>query len=404
MDSGSAVSEESRDAYAVAVHINFIPNLFLSTYDVDVSLDGAEQGKLKHGEDIDYEFELEQGEHSLVFTSSESSSVKGSISFEVSDDIEASYKITCHSDKIEVVEEYIVNKNAAGENEAMTPLSASDYRKKDYREIVQSLEEAGFTNVSAEPVYDIVWGITDEGSSDKISIDGKTDFKRGEVFKNDVEIVVTYHLKTEDDPSRVLEAESSSSSTTSSKPESSSSSTTSSKSTSSSSSTSSSKPESSSSTTSSKPESSSSTTSSKPASSSSSTTSSKPASSSSSTTSSKPISSSSSTVPASEADIPYVPAETQTTGIELISMTNPVRRNEDAQITIKGTPNTEYSIKVIYSSGASTADGLENKFSDSNGYVTWTWHVGGRTKLGDNKRVEIGGGGQTLKTTFSVVN
>lgn len=120
-----------------------------------------------------------------------------------------------------------------------------------------------------------------------------------------------------------------------------------------------------------------------------------------SASSSAPASSSSSTT---DEDIPYSPAHTVTDGIELVSMTNPLKRNEDAELTIKGIPNTEYFIYVYYSSGKSTAAGLESKTSDNEGYVTWTWHVGGRTKLGDNKRVEVSGGGQKLSTTFSVVN
>lgn len=344
--------------YNATIHINFISNLLFSTYDVEVSLDGVSQGKLGHGEDADFEFELETGEHSLSFTSSDSSDVNGSVLFAVSDDIEASFKISCHSSEIDVEEEYLINKNTIGENEAIISSSASEYKNKDYMEVVQSLEEAGFTNISTQAVYDIVWGVTDEGTTDEISIGGNNTFKKGDVFKKDIEIVVKYHLKEKDDPSNLSGSESSSSSTSSEKPESNSSST------------SSEKPESSSSSTENIP------------------------------VVSMPISTSS----MSDEDIPYAPAETQTTGIELISMTNPLRRNEDAQITIKGAPNTEYRIDVYYSSGRSTADGLENKVSDSEGYVTWTWHVGGRTKLGDNKRVEIKGGGQTLKTTFSVVN
>lgn len=94
----------------------------------------------------------------------------------------------------------------------------------------------------------------------------------------------------------------------------------------------------------------------------------------------------------------------QSNEITLVSMTNPLRRNEDATITIQGAPNTEYQIAVYYSSGKSTAEGLENKYSDSNGIVSWTWHVGGKTNLGDNKRIKITGGGKTYETTFSVVD
>lgn len=95
---------------------------------------------------------------------------------------------------------------------------------------------------------------------------------------------------------------------------------------------------------------------------------------------------------------------TQSNEITLVSMTNPLRRNEDATITIQGAPNTEYQIAVYYSSGKSTAEGLENKYSDSNGIVSWAWHVGGKTNLGDNKRIKITGGGKTYETTFSVVD
>lgn len=89
--------------------------------------------------------------------------------------------------------------------------------------------------------------------------------------------------------------------------------------------------------------------------------------------------------------------------IILISFNSMFKRNEDASITIQGKPNTEYTIKVYYSSGASKAEGLENKTSDSNGLVSWTWHVGGKTNLGDNKRLVISGGNEKFETNFSVV-
>ncbi len=67
---------------------------------------------------------------------------------------------------------------------------------------------------------------------------------------------------------------------------------------------------------------------------------------------------------------------------------------------IKGTPNTEYSNKVYYPSGASSAAGLENKISDKDGFVSWSWKVGGKTKAGEHN-IEISGGGQTLETVFT---
>lgn len=75
-----------------------------------------------------------------------------------------------------------------------------------------------------------------------------------------------------------------------------------------------------------------------------------------------------------------------------VSWSATVGRNEDAHVTIKGQAGIEYEITVYYKSGPSTAKGLEMQVADENGYVTWTWHVGGRTSLGTFKIVVTGGG------------
>ena len=67
------------------------------------------------------------------------------------------------------------------------------------------LEDAGFSNIQTEILYDIVLGWTDEGEVKSVSIDGRTDFKKGEVFKQDVPVVITYHMKEEDDPNKPVE-------------------------------------------------------------------------------------------------------------------------------------------------------------------------------------------------------
>lgn len=60
-----------------------------------------------------------------------------------------------------------------------------------------------------------------------------------------------------------------------------------------------------------------------------------------------------------------------------------VRRNEVVTITVKGNPNTEYTISVKYKSGhESKANGLGKAMSDADGNVSWTWRIGSRTGLG----------------------
>ena len=89
-----------------------------------------------------------------------------------------------------------------------------------------------------------------------------------------------------------------------------------------------------------------------------------------------------------------------TTSIQVNTSLN-FRRNEEATVSITGQPNTDYRITVYYKSGASSADGLGTKRSDSSGRVSWTWHIGGKTTPG-TYTLKISGGGQTIEKYFTV--
>lgn len=71
--------------------------------------------------------------------------------------------------------------------------------------------------------------------------------------------------------------------------------------------------------------------------------------------------------------------------VELIS-TNIVKGGT-SEIKIKGSKNTNYSIKVYLKSGVSKASGLIDKVSDSDGYVTWNFKLASNTKNGNYKIV-----------------
>lgn len=73
--------------------------------------------------------------------------------------------------------------------------------------------------------------------------------------------------------------------------------------------------------------------------------------------------------------------------LELLTLTETVSAGKKASVTVKGLPNTEYRITVTYSS-VSQAKGLENKYSDESGVISWTWRVGNKTKPGKYK-IEI---------------
>ena len=106
-----------------------------------------------------------------------------------------------------------------GEGEVAVPSSAADYKYDNYQDVQKDLENAGFTTITTEILYDIVWGWTEEGEVKSVSIDGRTDYEKGEVFKQDAPIIITYHMKEEDDPNKPTETEPEESKTTTPTPE-----------------------------------------------------------------------------------------------------------------------------------------------------------------------------------------
>lgn len=93
---------------------------------------------------------------------------------------------------------------------------------------------------------------------------------------------------------------------------------------------------------------------------------------------------------------------TSTSDINLVSMTTPVSRGSDATISIKGVPNTTYDIDVMYSSGESKASGLEDKTSDSEGNVSWTFKVSSNVKVGTYE-VKITDGENSVSYSLEVI-
>ena len=189
--------------YFVTIHVDFVPNIIFSKYNVDLLVNGVNMGTLEHGEDEDFTFSLEPGEYSLTFESADSSPVKGEVSLFVDYDIDASYYISCHNDKVYVEEQYVDRQIELADGEVKLDTAASDYCHKNYKEVSAALSALGFTNIKYEVLYDIVLGWTDDGDVDSVCINGNKDFKRGDVFAADAEIIITYHMPKDDDPSKI---------------------------------------------------------------------------------------------------------------------------------------------------------------------------------------------------------
>ncbi len=87
-------------------------------------------------------------------------------------------------------------------------------------------------------------------------------------------------------------------------------------------------------------------------------------------------------------------------GLVILSYPSTVSRNEIVTLEAQGKPDTIYTIEVYYKE-FSNANGLGSKTSDSNGYVSWTWKIGGRTSYG-TFRIVVYGGDESI-TLYSTV-
>lgn len=188
--------------YKVKVNIDFEENLLFSKYDVDLSSSNKTE-TLKHGKDKTIELYLEEGEHTLTFTNNDDSDIYKQITINVTSNMEVGVKISCHYDKISVTKTYTDKDEEMINNEIKMTNDKSAYVYKNYKDVIKKLEKLGFTNIEEKPMYDIELGWTDEGEVDNVKINGKDNYKRGDVFKNDEKVVVSYHMNANDDPTKI---------------------------------------------------------------------------------------------------------------------------------------------------------------------------------------------------------
>lgn len=193
--------------YNVDIKINFIPNIFFNKYDVNVYLGDSKEDSMSHGEDKKLHFRVREGKQTIRFTDAEYKGAAGELTFNVSSDIEAEYEMFCYKDHIDLNEVFVDYKTELAEDEVKMQNSEAEYRNKNYNDVILQLKNSGFENINTVPLYDIYFGITEVGSVKSVSIAGKRDYRRGDVFKKNDVVTVTYHLSYEDDPEYIKEQE-----------------------------------------------------------------------------------------------------------------------------------------------------------------------------------------------------
>ena len=193
------------EIFDVKVHIDFVPNIIFDKYRVEFFVDDESKKVLDHGEDFDGDMRLKAGTHKFSFKDVENASVEGEEDIEITSNSEVNITISCETDHIPVSVDSIYKESDVGENQIRINFESSDYYGKDHKEVVDELKAIGFTNITEQPLYDIELGITKEGSADYVSINGSTDYQKGDIFNKDAAVIVPYHLKAEDDPNKPKE-------------------------------------------------------------------------------------------------------------------------------------------------------------------------------------------------------
>ena len=80
------------------------------------------------------------------------------------------------------------------------PSSSSGFEGEPYQDVVDDLEEAGFTNVQSRPMADLITGwLNKEYSVDRVKVGSETKFGKNSRFPSETKILVYYHSFPEDE-------------------------------------------------------------------------------------------------------------------------------------------------------------------------------------------------------------
>lgn len=188
------------EKYTVKVKVEFVKNLIFSKYDVDLLIDDEKLETLKHGTDAEYEYRFVEGEYVIKFAEADIPDNYGEATVKVDSDIEITYKISTHYDRVDVEEKFIKHLNPMRGDEIKITGTEYSFRNSEFADVAGELDSIGFTNIYMNPIYDLEADADNAGLVSALTIDGSADYIRGDIFNEDVEIVITYHMLAEDEP------------------------------------------------------------------------------------------------------------------------------------------------------------------------------------------------------------
>lgn len=81
------------------------------------------------------------------------------------------------------------------------PMSSKEAKGANYEDVVNSFKNAGFEKISLQVEYDIITGwLTDEGEVKSVTVNEDKKFAKGDEYRADAEVVITYHTYKKNKP------------------------------------------------------------------------------------------------------------------------------------------------------------------------------------------------------------
>lgn len=174
--------------YNVDLEVECNENLLLSKYDIRVLVNDTELGILEHGKTEKYSVELEKGEYVFRVENEEDNTIDGTIKFDVAEDMKLKCKLYCKGDQIKIEQMQEVN----------PPLSTDELGDKNYKEIKQAFEEAGFTNIEKKVIKDLTEDrLNEKNIVSAIKIGDVSTFAKDDKFMSDAKVVIEYHVQAD---------------------------------------------------------------------------------------------------------------------------------------------------------------------------------------------------------------
>lgn len=196
------------EKFDVTINVEVIPNLFFNKDDILVYVDKSNKalGTVKHGKSNSFRLRLKEGEHIIKFVDASYTGETDEINIDVSSNLEAAFKISVGVASISASTKYMDYDVRLAENEIKIGSSSEDFRTLKYNDVISKLKKDGFTNIKESPIYDIYFGLlSNEGEVESVSINGEKNFKRGNVYKKNANVVVSYHSYYTNDPNYLAE-------------------------------------------------------------------------------------------------------------------------------------------------------------------------------------------------------